>query len=134
WRAGEILVRGKARRQDRLPLPVEVGQALVDYLTEGRPVCDRPELVLTLYAPPRAIHPSSITNLVYRACRRTGLPRMGGHRLRHGLASEMLRQGADLVEIAQVLRQSDLGTTSGYAKVDRTALRVIARPWPGTPR
>lgn len=134
WRAGEILVRGKARRHDRLPLPVEVGEALVDYLTGGRPACRCPELVLTLYAPPRAIHPSSLTRVVYRACRRAGLPPVGGHRLRHALAGEMLRHGGNLIEIAQVLRQSDLGTTSGYAKLDQTALRVVARPWPGTNR
>jgi len=132
WRAGEVVVRGKARRKDRLPLPVEVGEALVDYLREGRPTCDCRRLVLTLYAPPRPIHPSSITGLVYRACRRTGLARVGGHRLRHALATEMLRQGGDLLEIAQVLRHSDLGTTAAYAKVDRGALRRVARPWPGT--
>lgn len=77
--------------------------------------CDCPGLILTLYAPFRPIRPSSITSVVYRACRRAGLPRVGGHRLRHALATEMLRRGGDLIEIAQVLRQSDLGTTSGYA-------------------
>lgn len=131
WRAGEIVVRGKARRKDRLPLFVEVGQALADYLSDGRPSCDCRQLILTLYAPPRPIHPSSITNIVYRACRRAGLPKVGGHRLRHALATEMLRQGGDLLEIAQVLRQTDLSTTAGYAKVDRVALRSVARPWPG---
>jgi integrase/recombinase XerD len=68
--------------------------------------------------------------VVYRACRRAGLPPVGGHRLRHALASEMLRQGSDLVEISQVLRHHDLATTSVYAKVDRAALRTVARPWP----
>jgi integrase len=134
WRAGEILVRGKARRRDRLPLPVEVGEALVDYLRDDRPPCELPQLILTLYAPPRPIHPSSITSLVYKACRRAGVARVGGHRLRHALATEMLRQGTDLLEIAQVLRQSDLGTTSGYAKVDRAALRAVAQPWPEATR
>jgi site-specific recombinase XerD len=134
WRAGEIAVRGKARRTDRLPLPVEVGEALVEYLQDGRPRCERPGLILTLYAPFRPIRPSSITGVVYRACRRTGLPRVGGHRLRHALATEMLRQGGDLIEIAQILRQSDLGTTSGYAKVDRSALRPLAIAWPGAAR
>lgn len=134
WRAGEILVRGKARRQDRLPLPVEVGEALVAYLTGDRPSCEHTQLILTLYAPARPIHPSSITNVVYRACRRAGLAVVGGHRLRHALATEMLRQGGDLLEIAQVLRQSDLGTTAGYAKVDRVALRTVAQPWPGSAR
>jgi integrase/recombinase XerD len=134
WRAGEIAVRGKARRRDRLPLPAEVGEALAAYLTGGRPRSEYRQLILTLYAPPRPIHPSSITNVVYRACRRAGLARAGGHRLRHALATEMLRRGGDLTEIAQVLRQSDLGTTSGYAKVDRAALRTVAQAWPGAAR
>lgn len=134
WRAGEITVRGKARRTDRLPLLAEVGEALVAYLTGGRPRSECPQLILTLYAPPRPIHPSSITNVVYRACQRAGLARAGGHRLRHALATEMLRRGGDLTEIAQVLRQSDLGTTSGYAKIDRAALRTVTRPWPGVAR
>lgn len=131
WRAGELVVRGKARRQDRLPLPVDVGEVLVDYLRESRPPCACRQVILTLYAPFRPIHPSTITSVVYRACRRAGLPRVGGHRLRHALATEMLRQGGDLLEIAQVLRQSDLGTTAGYAKVDRCALRGVAQRWPG---
>jgi site-specific recombinase XerD len=132
WRIGELVVRGKARRRDRLPLPVEVGEALVDYLEHGRPSSASRRMILTLYAPFRPICPSSITNIVYRACRAAGMPKVGGHRLRHALATEMLRQGGDLLEIAQVLRQSDLGTTAGYAKVDRVALRGVAQPWPGS--
>lgn len=123
-------MRGKARRRDRLPLPVEVGEAIAEYLTD-RPRSGSRRLILTLHAPFRPIHPSSITSLVYRACRRAVVARVGGHRLRHALATEMLRQGGDLLEIAQVLRQSDVGTTSGYAKVDRCALRPLALPWPG---
>lgn len=131
WRAGQILVRGKARRRDRLPLPVDVGEALAAYLTTDRRLGEHPYVIGTRYAPPRPIHPSSITSIVYRACRRAGLDRVGGHRLRHALASEMLRRGGDLTEIAQVLRHSDLGTTCGYAKVDRAALRTVAQAWPG---
>lgn len=131
WRAGEIVVRGKGRCQDRLPLTVEAGEAIAGYLRDGRPRSRCPGVILTLYAPYRGIHPSSITQVVYRACRRAGLPPVGGHRLRHALASEMLRQGSDLVEISQVLRHRDLATTSVYAKVDRAALRTVARPWPG---
>jgi integrase/recombinase XerD len=134
WRAGEIVVRGKARCLDRLPLTVEAGEALAGYLRDGRPRSRCPRVILTLYAPYRGIHPSSITRVVYRACRRAGLPPVGGHRLRHALASEMLRQGSDLVEISQVLRHRDLATTSVYAKVDRVALRTVARPWPGAGR
>ena len=131
WQAGEIAVRGKARRSDRLPLTTEVGAALADYLTASRPSCATRRLIVTLYAPARPIASSSITSIVYRACQRAGLAEVGAHRLRHALATEMLRQGGDLLEIAQVLRQSDLGTTAGYAKVDRIALRVVARRWPG---
>jgi site-specific recombinase XerD len=134
WRAGEILVRGKARCEDRLPLTVEAGEAVAGYLRDGRPRSPCPSAILTCYAPYRGIHPSSITRVVYRACQRAGLPPVGGHRLRHALASEMLRQGGDLVEISQVLRHRDLATTSVYAKVDRAALRTVARPWPGAGR
>ena len=134
WRAGEIVVRGKARCQDRLPLTVEAGEAIAGYLRDGRPRSRCPKVILTLYAPYRGIHPSSITRVVYRACQRAGLPPVGGHRLRHALASEMLRQGSDLIEISQVLRHRDLATTSVYAQVDRAALRTVARPWPGAGR
>jgi integrase/recombinase XerD len=134
WRAGEILVRGKAGRGDRLPLTVEAGEAIAAYLTDGRPPSPCQSVILTCYAPFRPIHPSSITRVVYRACRRAGLALVGGHRLRHALATEMLRQGGDLVEISQVLRHRDLATTSVYAKVDRAALRTVAQPWPGAGR
>jgi integrase/recombinase XerD len=134
WRRGEIAVRGKARRRDRLPLPVDVGAALATYLRDDRPQCAHREVILTLYAPPRPIHPCSIVNVVYRACRRAGVPQVGGHRLRHALATEMLHRGANLIEIAQVLRHSDIGTTSDYAKIDRAALHAVVRPWPGVVR
>jgi integrase/recombinase XerD len=134
WRRGEIAVRGKARRRDRLPLPVEVGEALAAYLRADRPRCAYRQVILTLYPPPRPIHPSSITNVVRRACRRAGVPEVGGHRLRHALATEMLDRGANLIEIAQVLRHSDLGTTSDYAKIDRAALQAVVQPWPGISR
>ncbi|WP_083898291.1 site-specific integrase [Nocardia vinacea] len=130
WRRGEIAVRGKARRLDRLPLPSQVGAAVAEYLRHDRPRCGCPEVILTLYAPPRPIHPSSIPRIVYRACLRAGVSPVGGHRLRHGLATEMLHQGVSLVEIAQVLRHSDLGTTSDYAKIDRIALAAVVQPWP----
>jgi site-specific recombinase XerD len=134
WRAGEILVRGKGRRVDWLPLTVDAGEALAGYLRHGRPSVECPSVILTSYAPFRGIHPSSITRVVYRACQRAGQNPVGGHRLRHALATEMLRQGGDLVEIGQVLRHRDLASTSVYAKLDRVALRSIARPWPGAVR
>jgi site-specific recombinase XerD len=131
WRAGEIRVRGKARRGDRLPLTSDVGEAIACYLRDGRAPSPCSSVILTNYAPFRGIHPSSITRVVYRACTRAGLDPVGGHRLRHALATEMLRQGGDLLEIGQVLRHRDLATTSAYAKLDRAALRTVARPWPG---
>jgi integrase/recombinase XerD len=134
WRAGEIVVCGKRRRRDRLPLPAEAGEALVAYLAGGRPACRCRQVFVTVNAPHRALLPCSVTAVVYRACDRAGLGRAGGHRLRHALATEMLRHGGGLVEIAQVLRHSDLAATAGYAKVDRAALRMVASPWPGAGR
>jgi len=133
WRAGELTVRGKARRCDRLPLPHAVGEALVSYLQR----CDRNEerhVFLTLRAPVRPIPPDLVGDVVRRACRRAGLPVVRGHRLRHALACELLRQGASLIDISQVLRHSDLGTTAVYAKVDLVRLRQVAQRWPGAER
>jgi site-specific recombinase XerD len=131
WRAGEIVVRGKARRQDRLPMLADVGEAIASYLSASpeRPATRR--VFLTARAPRRPIRPDLVGDVVERACRRAGLPQAGAHRLRHGLATEMLRQGATLIDISQVLRHSDLATTAHYAKVDVARLRQVARPWPG---
>lgn len=134
WRAGTIVIRGKGRRDDRLPLPVDVGDAVVGYLTNSRSrVTDR-SVFLTCRAPIRPIDRSSIGDVVRRACARAGLPPVGAHRLRHAMATEMLRQGANLVEMGQVLRHRDLATTAVYAKVDRLVLRSVAQPWPGAVR
>lgn len=132
WRAGEITVRGKGRREDRLPLPVEVGEALVAYLSQARPDVDTRQLFVTCCAPRRGISAGMVSDIVHRACRRAGLPEVGAHRLRHALATEMLAQGAAMVEISQVLRHRDLATTAIYAKVNLGALRQVAQPWPGT--
>lgn len=134
WRAGDLVVRGKARRHDRLPVPTEVGEALVDYLSSGRNPTDAAHLFLTCRAPRGPIRADLVGDVVERACLRAGLPRVGPHRLRHALAGELLRQGAGLVAISQVLRHRDLATTALYAKVDLAALREVAQPWPGTPR
>jgi integrase len=131
WRAGEIVVRGKARRQDRLPLPRDVGEALSAYLRRGRPSAPIRRMFLARKAPMRAIPPALVVDVARRACARTGLPRVGAHRLRHTLATEMLRRGATLVAVSQVLRHRDLATTAIYAKVDLANLRRVARPWPG---
>jgi integrase len=130
WRRGELVVRGKARRQDRLPLPGDVGEALAAYLyLRGRH--DSRRVFLTLRAPIRPIRPDLVGDVVQRACRRAGVQHIGAHRLRHALASELLREGASLIEISQVLRHRDLATTAIYAKIDLGRLRQVAQPWPG---
>lgn len=131
WEQGEIEIRGKGRRQERLPLPVDVGEALVAYLRRGRPDTADRHLFLRSRAPRRALSSSAVGHVVYEACDRAQIPRVGPHRLRHTAATHMLCQGASLPEIAQVLRHRHLETTAIYAKVDRTALRELAQPWPG---
>jgi len=130
WRAGQLLVRGKARRDDPLPLPEDVGDALTGYLLlRGRR--DSRRVFLTLRAPIRPIRADLVGDVVQRLCRHTGVPHVGPHRLRHMLASELLARGASLQAISQVLRYSDLATTAIYAKVDLGRLRQVAQPWPG---
>ena len=131
WRAGEVAVRGKGSRVERLPLPAEVGEAVAAYLVAGRPRCGAVTVFCTVRAPWRGLSPAGIRDIVGQACRRAGLPRAGAHRLRHSLATEMLRAGASLPEVGQVLRHRSQLATSVYAKVDENALRVLARPWPG---
>ncbi|MCA1680973.1 MAG: site-specific integrase [Actinobacteria bacterium] len=130
WRGGEILVRGKGSRHDRLPLPADVGEALVSYLRR-RPRAECRALFLRVLAPAGALGGTAIGGVVNDACVRAGVPPVGPHRLRHTAATGMLRAGASLPEIAQVLRHHNLKTTAIYAKVDRTALRALALPWPG---
>ncbi len=129
WRAGELLIRGKGSRQDVLPLPVDVGEAVVSYLRR-RPRCESRALFLRMTAPLQGLAPHTIGWIVREACTRAELPRVGAHRLRHTAATEMLRHGASLAEIGQVLRHREQKTTAIYAKVDRRALRALARPWP----
>ncbi len=131
WRAGLLLVRGKGARQDVLPLPVDVGEAIVSYLRR-RQRCECRALFLRVTAPRRELNRSTIGWVVRVACDRADLPRVGAHRLRHTAATEMLRQGASLAEIGQVLRHREQKTTAIYAKVDRKALQVLARPWPSS--
>ena len=132
WRHGEIVIRGKGGRRERLPLPADAGQALAGYLSGGRPALASRLLFLRVLAPRDGLSPTGIATVVRAACDRAGLPRAGAHRLRHSAASEMLRAGAGLPEVAQVLRHASLATTAIYAKVDRAALRSLARPWPGS--
>lgn len=130
WRSGELIVRnGKGRRHDRLPLSADVGEAIVSYLRRRPRIEDR-ALFLRVVAPAGAIRGSAVSAIVRQACKRAGLPSVGSHALRHTAATEMLRAGATLQEIGEVLRHQEQRTTARYAKVDRKTLRALARPWP----
>jgi integrase/recombinase XerD len=129
WRGGLLLVRGKGGRHDELPLPVDVGEAMVSYF-RLRPRCECRAVFLRVTAPRRELNRSTIGSIVREHCRQAGLEPVGAHRLRHTAATEMLRRGASLAEIGQVLRHREQKTTAIYAKVDRNALRPLARPWP----
>jgi integrase len=134
WRAGDLLVRGKGSRIDRLPLPIDVGEALAAWLQRGRPRCVDRCVFVRMRAPQRGLSPEAVSAVVAHACERVGLPPVGAHRLRHSAATQMLRAGASLAEVGQVLRQHSSEITSIYAKVDRQALALVVRPWPGTAR
>ena len=131
WRAGELRISGKGRRDERLPLPDDVGEAIVAYLQDGRPATalDR-SLIVRVRAPHHGLTTGGITQIVVAAADRAGLGPIYAHRLRHTAATQMLRAGASLEEVGQVLRHRQLLTTAIYAKVDRDALRALARPWP----
>lgn len=131
WHHGEITVRGKGKRRDRLPLPDDVGQALVAYLRDARPRVRCRVLFLRTHAPITGLTAGGIGDVVRSACKRAGIAPAGPHRLRHHAASAMLQGGASLEEVGQVLRQVRASTTAIYAKVDRVALQALAQPWPG---
>jgi integrase/recombinase XerD len=135
WRAGELVVRGKGGRSEPLPLPHDVGEAIVGYLRHGRPGSAQDRAVFVrVRAPHHRLSPGGVTYVVEAAALRAGLGQMHAHRLRHTAASEMLRAGATLPEVGQVLRHRHARSTAIYAKVDREALRQIARSWPGAVR
>ncbi|MGO9955499.1 MAG: site-specific integrase [Solirubrobacteraceae bacterium] len=130
WRGGELVINGKGSRQERLPLPVDVGEAIVAWLRAGRPDCDSRFVFTRARAPHARLHPSSLNGVVARACRRAGLPPVAAHQLRHTAATDMLRAGSSLREVGQVLRHRSTEITSIYAKVDRLALASLVQPWP----
>jgi integrase/recombinase XerD len=131
WRAGEITVRGKGGRADRMPLPADAGAAIAAYLRDGRPVAGCRAVFLRARAPFRPVEVRTISSTVRRACRRAGIPEVGSHRLRHTTACEMVFAGVPLAEAAHVLRHRSLQTTSLYARADAGRLRELAMPWPG---
>lgn len=134
WEAGEVLVRGKSAREERLPLLPEVGQALARYLKEDRPACACRRVFLRIKAPRQGFASSvAICDILRRAMSRVDLhpAHKGAHLLRRSLATQMLRGGASLTQIGQVLRHQLVQTTEIYARVDIAALRALAQPWPG---
>ena len=119
-----------------MPLPHDVGEAIAAYLRNGRPASSCRRVFLRTRAPWRGVtKSSSISLIVHRALKRARVESAtrGAHQFRHSLATDMLRRGASLTEIAQVLRHRDPNTTRLYAKVDLDALREVALPWPGRP-
>ncbi len=134
WEAGELRVRGKGGREDRLPIPRDVGRAMASYLRQGRPRdCTTRRFFVRRHAPLRGFANSmAVCTIVKRALERAGIasPRKGAHLLRHSLATELLRRGASLAEIGELLRHRLVDTTAIYAKVDLVALRALAQPWP----
>jgi integrase/recombinase XerD len=131
WRGGEVMIRGKGNRRERLPLPADVGEALAGWLARGRPRCECVFVFTKVRAPLGRLSPGGVSAIVQRASRRAGLPVVCAHRLRHTAATEMLRAGGNLTEIGQVLRHRSRDVTSIYAKVDRSALAAVVMPWPG---
>ena len=134
WRTGEITVDGKAHQPGLLPLPGDVGEAIVAHLKQRGRRDDEPRVFLTVHAPIRPLEPSGVRTIVRNACRRARVEHVPAHRLRHALASDLLREGASLTAIGQVLRHRHLESTAIYAKVDLQRLRLAARPWPGADR
>lgn len=132
WERSDLIVRGKCGRTDRLPLPSDIGQALAAYLRRDRPACSTRSVFLRLRAPRRGIGGSAVSTIVLRAVRCAGLrpPQSGAYLLRHSLATNMLRQGASLGEIGELLRHDAPTTTQIYAKHDLDGLRMVAQPWP----
>lgn len=134
WEVGQVSVRGKGGQRTTLPLPADVGEAIAAYLRYGRPRSTSRGVFLRSKAPIRGFLSQCAIGLIVRhALQRAGIqaPTTGAHQFRHGLATQMLRHGASLTEIGEVLRHRRPQTTTIYAKVDLKALRPLALPWPG---
>ena len=135
WRSGEMLIRAKGRQRARMPIPPDVGAAVVTYLRKGRPTSSCRRLFLRSLAPHVGFASGgAITMIAKSALERAGIrgyAHQGAHIFRHSLATELLRSGATLSEIGQLLRHESHDTTRIYAKVDINALRTLSLPWPG---
>ena len=133
WRTGTVMLRGtKSLRQDILPLPIETGQALADYLQHERPLTRHPALfVRHLASGDQPMTSMAVQKVIKRACRRIGLMHASAHALRHTLACRLVEHGSSLKEVADVLRHRSLNTTLIYAKLDTPRLSAVALPWPG---
>jgi integrase/recombinase XerD len=137
WTAGRMSVRGKRGQRSELPLSLDVGKAIAAYLQHGRPHNASRRVFLRTKAPICGFQSSAGVGSIARHClQRAGItsPTHGSHQFRHGLATEMLRQGASLSEIGAVLGHRHPDTTRIYSKVDLKALHTLAQPWPGGPR
>jgi site-specific recombinase XerD len=131
WRAAEVTVHGKGSRDERLPLPADVGEAIAAYLVRGRPASRHRQVFLRATPPAGPLSRTGISDIVRRACARAGLPQIGAHRLRHTAACQMAEAGTPLREIGQVLRHKSLESTANYARVGVAELRTLALAWPG---
>ena len=137
WDLGQVSVRGKGDQRTALPLPPDVGAAIALYLRHGRPRSTSRRVFLRSKAPIRGfLSPIAIASIIQHALQRAGIqaPTKGAHQFRHALATQMLRRGASLTEIGEILRHRTVQTTTIYAKVDLKALRTLALPWPGGAR
>jgi integrase/recombinase XerD len=130
WRRGEVVIRGKGRRDERLPLPVDVGEAVVEYLRRDRPAVAERALFVSVRVPYSPVTAGSVQRVVATAARRAGLAGVSAHRLRHTAATRVLNAQAPLAEVGQLLRHRSAVTTAIYAKVDRGRLHELAAAWP----
>lgn len=132
WRVGEITVRSKGGARDRLPVPVDVGDALAGYLRARGEVAGTRRVFVMIADPHAPLSRTAAISSIRRLCVRAGIGNTATHRLRHSAARDLLREGASLPEIGQVLRHQALATTAVYAKVDLDALAMVAKSWPRT--
>lgn len=133
WNVGQLSVHGKSGQRSKLPLSTEVGKAIAAYLRHGRPNSTSRRVFLRAKAPICGLLGCGVGSIVRHSLQRAGIkaPTTGAHQFRHGLATEMLRQGGSLGEIGALLGHRNPQTTTIYAKVDINALRTLAMPWPG---